>query len=36
MFIFNYYEGSRENKAEYLKGLDKDGKVIYEETVLGV
>ncbi len=35
MFIFYWKEDNQDNKIKYLKGLDKDGKVIYEEKVIG-
>lgn len=33
MFIFYWDEVTQENKTTYLKGLDSDGNVIYEEVV---
>lgn len=35
MFIFNFRNVPQENKSSYLKGLDSDGNVIYEEEVVG-
>lgn len=35
MFIFYWDEVTQENKTTYLKGLDSDGNVIYEEEVVG-
>lgn len=35
MFIFYWNEDSQRNKIKYLKGLDSDGKVIYEEKLTG-
>lgn len=31
MFIFYWNEDGQKSKIKYLKGLDKDGKVIFEE-----
>ena len=33
MFIFYWEEDSEKHKVKYLKGLNKDGKIIYEEKV---
>ncbi|MBL4937851.1 hypothetical protein JK636_19265 [Clostridium sp. YIM B02515] len=33
MFIFYWEEDSEKHKVKYLKGLNKDGKIIYEEEV---
>lgn len=33
MFIFYWNEDMQSSKVKYLKGLDRDGKVIYEEKV---
>ncbi|WP_186430373.1 hypothetical protein [Clostridium sp. BSD9I1] len=33
MFIFHWNEDMQSSKVKYLKGLDRDGKVIYEEKI---
>ncbi|WP_097027182.1 hypothetical protein [Clostridium peptidivorans] len=35
MFIFYWNEDMQKSKEKYLKGLDRDGKVIYEEKLPG-
>ncbi|GKU24171.1 hypothetical protein [Clostridium folliculivorans] len=36
MFIFYWNEDNKQNKTKYLVGLDKDGKVIYKEELMGL
>lgn len=36
MFIFYWNEDNKQNKTKYLVGLDKNGKVIYKEELIGV
>lgn len=35
MFIFYWNADNYKNKVKYLKGLDGDGKVVYEEKIIG-
>ncbi|MBK1812328.1 hypothetical protein JHL18_17020 [Clostridium sp. YIM B02505] len=36
MFIFYWNEDNKLNRTKYLLGLDKDGKVIYKEELIGL
>lgn len=35
MFIFYWNEADEENNLKYLKGMNNNGEVIYEEKILG-
>lgn len=35
MFIFHWNDNEQKNKIQYLRGLNEDGNVIYEEDIVG-